>query len=127
MTPDEANTIRNRISVYESAEPIGSAIQWMPIDTAPQDTKSDYFFALIVYGPNGDQSTGHGMRYKGEWFAASVFYKGGPSDGRQLVMREHKVSPTHWAPALQLPNQGIASLAYEMGELTSPEGTVSHE
>ena len=82
----------------------GSAFPWRTIDTAPIDTASDYLFAMIVWGHEDDQSVGCGMRYKGEWFAAGTFYRGGLGTQRQYEMREYKVSPTHWAPRLPLPN-----------------------
>jgi hypothetical protein len=71
-------------------------MKWQPIDTAPQ-SDSDYFFAFIAWVEGDEITTGYGMRYKGQWFASGVFYKGGRRDQRQYELREIAVSPTYWA------------------------------
>lgn len=67
----------------------------MPIETAPI-TDHGYFFARIAWGPDEDKSTGDGVRHKGEWHAAALFYRNGQD--RQYGFSEHRVVPTHWKP-----------------------------
>ena len=67
----------------------------MPIETAPI-TDNGYLFARIAWGPDEDKSTGDGVRHKGEWHAAALFYQAGQD--RQYGFREHRVAPTHWKP-----------------------------
>lgn len=79
--------------------------KWRPIETAPKDDKSNYFFCTAAYGPDEDKSTGYAMRYKGEWFAALVFYNMGKHAQRQLEFREYKITPTHWMPLPPAPGE----------------------
>lgn len=77
---------------------------WRPIETAPGDDKSDYFFAIVAWGPENDKTTGYAVRFKGEWFAGTLFYNGARYDERQFSFREHPVRPSHWVPIPEAPN-----------------------
>jgi hypothetical protein len=78
---------------------------WQPIETAPFNEKSDYFFCLIAWGPDADKSTGDGMRYKDKWYAAGLFYRSMSRDERQYSFRDHEVTPSHWMPRPKFENQ----------------------
>lgn len=76
--------------------------QWQPIETAPTGAKG-VAWMMLAYGPEGDQTTGMGMRFHDKFYAASTFYVGGHSDGRQFKFQEHEVHPTHWMPEPNVP------------------------
>lgn len=77
--------------------------EWQPIETFPRNKKSNYSFALVVYGPEDDRSVGAAMRYKDEWFVGALFYNMEQHGKRQFHFREHKINPTHWMPTPELP------------------------
>jgi hypothetical protein len=50
----------------------------------------------LAWGPEGDVSTGLGMRWGDRYFAAGAFYCLGQE--RRYKFREIEVQPTHWMP-----------------------------
>lgn len=95
----------------DSTEVFGA---WLPIETAPANDKSDYFFCLAAWGPDEDKTTGCAMRYKDEWFAGSLFYKMmARHDEQRFEFREHRINPTHWMPKPEAPNANVTGLAPE--------------
>lgn len=91
------------------------AHEWQPIETFPSNAKSDYSFALVAWGPDGDKSTGFAVRYKNEWFAGALFYCGGPYDQRQYEYRETKINPSHWMTEPDVPAIAKASASTDSG------------
>lgn len=87
--------IASMLDKQQQSQPAPIPTDWRPIETAPE-VKGDYFWCFIAWGPDGDQSTGTGFRWRGKWFAAGCFYRGG-SD-RQFEWQEIEVKPTHWQP-----------------------------
>lgn len=73
---------------------------WQPIETAPTGKKG-WTWMNLAWGPEGDQSTGLGMRWGDRFFAAGVFYCLGQE--KQYEIREVEVRPTHWMPTLGAP------------------------
>ncbi|HDR9834681.1 TPA: hypothetical protein QDC51_001445 [Burkholderia multivorans] len=76
------------------------ASDWQPIETAPRGKKG-WTWMNLAWGPEGDQSTGIGMRWGDRFFAAGVFYCLGQE--KQYEIREVEVKPTHWMPTLGAP------------------------
>lgn len=71
--------------------------QWQPIETAPITKNPDgLIWLMLAFGPEGDQSIGHGFRWRDKWFAAATFYCLGQD--RKYELREIEVQPTHWMP-----------------------------
>lgn len=73
---------------------------WQPIETAPCGKKG-WTWMNLAWGPEGDQSTGLGMRWGDRFFAAGVFYCLGQE--KQYEIREVEVQPTRWMPTLSVP------------------------
>ncbi|MGU2415258.1 hypothetical protein [Burkholderia cenocepacia] len=76
------------------------AYDWQPIETAPRGKKG-WAWMNLAWGPEGDQSTGLGMRWGDRFFAAGVYYCLGQE--KQYEIREVEVQPTHWMPTLGVP------------------------
>jgi hypothetical protein len=70
-------------------------MQWQPIETAPRGERG-YAWMQLAWGPEGDQSTGSGMRFGDVFFAVATFYQLGQD--QQFAMRVIEVEPTHWMP-----------------------------
>jgi hypothetical protein len=92
----------NAIARAEKAEEALRKSEWQPIETAPTGAKG-MAWMLLAYGPEGDQTTGMGMRFHDKFYAASSFYVGGHFESRQYQFREHEVHPTHWMEVPALP------------------------
>jgi hypothetical protein len=81
----------------------GEPVAWQPIETAPVGKNPDgTTWCLLVYGPDGDQSVGHGFRWRDKWVAAGTFYRLGQE--RKYELREVEVQPTHWMHTPELPD-----------------------
>lgn len=78
---------------------------WRPIETAPRGANGVAWF-LLAWGPEGDQSTGVGMRIGEKFFAAGIFYRLGQEKAYEF--REVEVQPTHWMPLPAAPLQPLA-------------------
>jgi hypothetical protein len=72
-----------------------AATAWQPIETAPLGAKG-YCWMNLAWGPEGDVSTGVGMRWGDRFFAAGSFYCLGQE--KRYEFREIEVKPTHWMP-----------------------------
>jgi hypothetical protein len=73
---------------------------WQPIETAPSGAKG-YCWMNLAWGPEGDVSTGIGMRWGDRFFAAGSFYCLGHE--KRYEFREIEVKPTHWMPLPEAP------------------------
>lgn len=80
----------------------GGAV-WHPISTLTPNPASPYTFCRIAWGSAEKRSEAEGMRFKSDWFAASIFHLGGRRGERHYGFREHKVTPTHWQPNIERP------------------------
>ncbi len=56
---------------------------------------------LLAWGPEGDQTTGIGMRMGNRYFAAGVFFC--HAGEKAFEFREVEVKPTHWMPCIKPP------------------------
>lgn len=79
------------------------AQQWKPTSEFQANAKSNYSNAFVSWGSGLERNEGSALRYKDRWFAAAVFYVGGPHDGRQFAIREIEVEPTHFLDAFYKP------------------------
>jgi hypothetical protein len=86
-----------------SAPPLTSDSDgWQPIETAPRGAKG-YCWMNLAWGPEGDLSTGVGMRWGDRFFAAASFYCLGRE--KKYEFREVEVRPSYWMPLLSAPAQ----------------------
>lgn len=69
---------------------------WQPIEIFPDNNKSDYSFCVAAWGTDEDKSTGHALRYKNQWFAGALFYKGGLADTCQFKFEHIPIQPSHF-------------------------------
>lgn len=100
----DPETIRNLLDERDAqaAEIERLRQPWQPIETAPIGNNPDGFiWLMLAWGPEGDQSTGNGMRWRDKWFAAPAFYCLGQE--RKYAFKETEIQPTHWMPLPELP------------------------
>lgn len=74
--------------------------EWRPIGTAPKGANG-YCWMNLAWGPEGDKSTGVGMRWGDRFFAAGTFHCLGQE--KRYEFREIEVKPTHWMPLSRAP------------------------
>lgn len=74
---------------------------WRPIETAPRSRADGYCWMHLAWGPEGDVSTGVGMRWGDRFFAAGTFHCLGQK--KRYEFREIEVQPTHWMPLYAAP------------------------
>jgi Lar family restriction alleviation protein len=96
----------NTRAALSGASEVVESEGWQPVETAPE-TKGKYLFCDLAFGPADDQTTANGFRWNGRWFAAGIFYKGGPNTGCQHEFRQIEISPTHWKPSPSVPALSI--------------------
>lgn len=71
-------------------------LEWRPIDTAPKGENGIYFMRLR-WGPDGDKSSGDGIRIDDKYYASGTFFCHGQKD-KPFELREIEVFPTDWMP-----------------------------
>ncbi len=96
----------------ETSPPSSPLVVWQTMETAPKGANG-VCWMLLAHGPEPDRKVSFGMRIGEKFFAASVFYVGGPSSGKQYAFKGHEVAPTHWAtipdaPSIPIPEGGDA-------------------
>lgn len=76
---------------------------WRPINTVPQGPFG-YYFLRLAWKQGDEWVVADGMRWKDKFFAAVIFYNGGPANFRQYEIREAEVFPSHWKESTETPD-----------------------